>query len=64
MDSYDAMTSIRPYRDAMSPMEALEEIEINAGKQFDSSLVVVFLKMMKRANTSGLLSAVRTKVTT
>ena len=46
-DTYDAMTSSRPYRDAMSPAEAFAEIQVNAGKQFDPSLAVVFLKMMR-----------------
>ena len=42
-DSYDAMTSDRPYRKAMTKEEALEEIRVNAGTQFDPSLVAIFL---------------------
>jgi putative nucleotidyltransferase with HDIG domain len=34
-DSYDAMTSDRPYRKAFSRQEAITEILKNAGKQFD-----------------------------
>jgi response regulator RpfG family c-di-GMP phosphodiesterase len=46
-DSYDAMTSARPYREAMDPRDALVEIEIHAGSQFDPELVVVFIQLMK-----------------
>jgi diguanylate cyclase (GGDEF)-like protein len=42
-DSFDAMTSLRPYRAPLSMKEALEEIKLNAGTQFDPTLVVQFL---------------------
>jgi HD-GYP domain-containing protein (c-di-GMP phosphodiesterase class II) len=45
-DAFDAMTSDRPYRKAMSVGEALVELQANAGKQFDPSLVEVFLGVM------------------
>lgn len=41
-DSYDAMTSQRPYRNAFTPEEALEEIVCAAGKQFDPDVVDAF----------------------
>lgn len=46
-DSYDAMTSARPYRNAMAPPEALAEIVDQAGKQFDPKLVSAFLEITK-----------------
>jgi HD-GYP domain-containing protein (c-di-GMP phosphodiesterase class II) len=46
-DSYDAMTSVRPYRNAMSPLDAMAAIEANAGKQFDPRLAATFLKIMR-----------------
>lgn len=41
-DAYDAMTSSRTYRRAMSREEALRILRENAGTQFDPSLVPVF----------------------
>ena len=45
-DSYDAMTSTRPYREAMDPWDALAEIKTNIGRQFDLRLTEKFLTMM------------------
>ncbi len=42
-DSFDAMTSRRTYRNAMSVRQAMEEIEINLGKQFDPDIGRIFL---------------------
>lgn len=42
-DAYDAMTSDRPYRKAMTKQDALEEISKYAGSQFDPHLVKLFL---------------------
>ncbi len=42
-DTYDAMTEDRVYRKAMSKESALEEIERNAGTQFDPEIVRVFM---------------------
>ncbi len=44
-DAYDAMTSIRPYREAMPPEKAMDEILDNANKQFDPELAELFVKM-------------------
>lgn len=38
-DAFDAMTTDRPYRKAMPPWQALDEIVKNAGKQFDPVVV-------------------------
>jgi len=42
-DSFDAMTSTRPYRKALNVENALLEIELNSGKQFDPSISNVFI---------------------
>jgi len=41
-DSFDAMTTDRPYRKGMPPWEALEEIVAKAGQQFDPEVVAAF----------------------
>lgn len=48
-DSFDAMTTTRPYRVALSPHEAIVELEKNKGTQFDPLVVDAFL----RAYNSG-----------
>src|SRR5574337_106663 len=45
-DTYDAMTSNRPYRGAISEIETLEELTKCAGRQFHPVLVKVFTKIM------------------
>lgn len=49
-DSFDAMTSHRPYRKAMSPQAALAELQEKAGTQFDPRIVEVFHQVFKRGN--------------
>ncbi len=44
-DTFDAITSDRPYRPAQSPQAAREEIKKWSGRQFDPEAVKVFLEM-------------------
>lgn len=46
-DSFDAMTTDRPYRKALSYKKALDELINNAGSQFDPELVDIFVKHVK-----------------
>ncbi|MGZ3514467.1 MAG: HD domain-containing phosphohydrolase [Thermodesulfobacteriota bacterium] len=46
-DTYDAITSTRPYRKALSKEEACKELEKGAGKQFHPDLVKAFLRAME-----------------
>jgi len=46
-DSYDAMTSDRPYKKALSKEDALKEIKRNSGKQFNPRVVEAFIKAFK-----------------
>src|SRR5881397_1822393 len=41
-DSFDAMTSVRPYRPALSVQKALHELEAGKGVQFDPRAVEAF----------------------
>jgi HD-GYP domain-containing protein (c-di-GMP phosphodiesterase class II) len=47
VDSYDAMTSSRPYREKAKPQhEALKELRRNAGTQFDPEIVEAFVQIV------------------
>ena len=46
-DSYDSMTSDRPYRKPLTNGDAKSELLKNAGKQFDPKLVALFLDVLK-----------------
>jgi len=48
-DAYDAMTSDRPYRKAMSHAAAVAELRRCSGTQFDPSLVEVFIQSVAQA---------------
>ena len=48
VDAYDAMTSDRPYRQAMSSEAALAELRRCAGSQFDPDIVPVFVQLIKQ----------------
>jgi hypothetical protein len=45
-DTFDAMTTDRPYRKGMLPWQALEEIVAKAGKQFDPKVVESFKRVI------------------
>ncbi|HSI73448.1 MAG TPA: HD domain-containing phosphohydrolase [Fimbriimonas sp.] len=49
-DTFDAMTSNRPYRTALSVDIALEEIEKNAGTQFQADIARAFVKMVRETS--------------
>jgi len=45
-DAYDAMITDRPYRAGLQPWKAYQEIESNAGKQFDPRVVRAFKEVL------------------
>ncbi|KPU46353.1 putative diguanylate cyclase YegE [Oxobacter pfennigii] len=47
-DAFDAMSSNRTYRKAISRMKAIEEIKRNSGSQFDPKVVKVFLQLYRK----------------
>jgi diguanylate cyclase (GGDEF)-like protein len=46
VDAYDAMTSERPYKGAMSHIESVQELRRCAGTQFDPNLVEEFIRIV------------------
>ncbi len=46
VDSYDAMTNVRPYRNPLSKDKVLKELRDFSGRQFDEHLVKVFLELL------------------
>ena len=54
-DSYDSMTSDRPYRSPLSNGEAKKEMLKCSGKQFDPHLVNVFLDVLKEMEEAFLV---------
>ena len=46
-DAFDAMTADRPYRAAITPAEALDELRRCAGSQFDPDVVEAFIGRLR-----------------
>jgi diguanylate cyclase (GGDEF)-like protein/putative nucleotidyltransferase with HDIG domain len=53
-DSFDAMTTDRPYRKGLSLEQAIYELKKNAGTQFDPHLVDIFVEMATRGELNAL----------
>jgi len=51
-DSFDAMTSDRPYHKGVSLEVAVEQLEKNAGTQFDPVLTKLFVSLIHRGEIS------------
>ncbi len=51
-DSYDAMTSDRPYRTALPPSEALAELRCCSGYQFDPRVVKAFIQVLEKQKSN------------
>ena len=56
-DSFDAMTTDRPYRAGLSHEAALTEIERNAGTQFHPTVARAFVAVQRGVDPSTVLSA-------
>jgi len=57
VDTWDAITSDRPYRRAQSPEVALEELRTEAGKQFDPEVVKALQRVV--SSRDGVISSDR-----
>jgi len=52
-DSYDAMTTERPYKKALSTKDAILELYRCSGSQFDIDLVEPFIKALQKLETEN-----------
>ena len=56
-DAYNAMITTRPYREAMSPRDAVAELRDKSGTQFDPQVVAALLKRLRVASLSASAGA-------
>lgn len=49
-DAYDSMTHDRPYRARLSAAQVLDEIQREAGRQFDPKLVPIFISLLAQGS--------------
>ena len=61
-DSYDAMTTDRPYRRALSRDVVMAELKRGAGVQWDPDVVAAFLRILGDETPSGSEDAVTVPV--
>jgi putative nucleotidyltransferase with HDIG domain len=59
-DALDAMLSDRPYRPAMNLLQALLEVQRNAGTQFDPHVVEALLRVAEKADGDFFKNSART----
>jgi HD-GYP domain-containing protein (c-di-GMP phosphodiesterase class II) len=53
-DTFDAMTSNRPYRKGLAVDVAVQELSNNAGTQFDPELVSVFIALLREGELNNI----------
>lgn len=58
-DSFDAMISDRPYRRAMRPEKAVDEMRRNGGHQFDPHLVEIFARLWQEGRLASVTAGGR-----
>ena len=62
VDSFDAMTSDRPYRSALGLSRALEEIKSRAGAQFDPKMVELFFHCWEQGRIKKIMDELKDDV--
>ena len=59
VDAFEAMVQQRPYRQAISIPEAVEELKKNSGTQFDPQIVRVFCELVNQKKFRNYLSLLK-----
>lgn len=54
VDAYDAMTTDRPYREALEPTEAVRRLRQGGGRQWDHTVVDVFVDLLQNGELPDL----------
>ncbi len=54
-DVYDAMTTSRPYRDALPESDVLCHLEAESGRQLDPGLTAAFLRVVHEESAAGVM---------
>ena len=49
-DAYDSLVSFRPYREGLTPNDAIKKIEEQRGTQFDPNILDIFESVVDEAN--------------
>lgn len=52
-DTYDAMTTTRPYRGGLTPQMAMKELKKHSGKQFDGKVVNAFIRAYRNGRVAA-----------
>jgi putative nucleotidyltransferase with HDIG domain len=63
VDSYDAMTTTRPYRVALPHAEAVRRLEAGAGQQWDPRIVSTFVKWVEQHQAPSVAPALASVAT-
>ncbi|MBX7220080.1 MAG: response regulator [Blastocatellia bacterium] len=53
IDAFEAMTSGRPYRSAMTKEEAIDHLRLESGTHFDADVVEYFIESLERSFSQG-----------
>jgi HD-GYP domain-containing protein (c-di-GMP phosphodiesterase class II) len=61
-DTYDAMTTPRPYRKGLPKEMAFKELKQNVGKQFDKDVVNAFVRAFKRGDIDARMEHIEEQV--
>jgi len=56
LDSYDAMTSGRPYKEPLNKEKVLEELNKSSGEQFDTTLIKAFVNFISISDAPAEVS--------
>jgi len=56
VDSFEALTTDRPYRKAISPKEACEEIVVHSGTKYDPEMVAAFLRCWEQGKIQDIMN--------